>query len=370
MRIIHLVNHCTRGHGNVHAAVDLACQQAKNGDRVVYMSEGGNFEPLLAAAGVEHRSLKQNIRKPLPAAAAQVKLIREIRTFRPDVVHAHMMSGAVLGYVATRLTGTPLVTTIHNSFDSHSQLMKLGDLVVAVSRAEREALIARGFDPKRTISIVNAPLGGHRLEQFRHDRPLDLPRPSITTVCGLHVRKGVADLVNAFGQIAGRFPDAHLNIVGAGPDRPMLEALSRTLHLAERITFHGVLHNPFVVLRATDIFVLASHREPLGLVNLEARAAGCAVIGTDVDGIPEALDFGRAGIVTPPRDPAALAAALADLLGDPAKLARQKAAAGANLTPFSIDRFYEQYRNAYIRASRSRGGQLKTLMGFSRAHRP
>lgn len=347
MRIIHLVNHCIRGHGNVHVAVDLACQQVKAGNQVLYLSEGGNFESLLKFSGVEHRSLIQKSNNPLRIAQSLARLVKEILVFKPDIIHAHMMSGAVLGYIATRLTLRPLLTTIHNSFDGHSDLMKLGDVAVAVSNAEREKLIARGFDKKRTISIVNGPLGGARLAQLQSEQHFELMRPSISTVCGLHVRKGVGDLVKAFSLISERFPGAHLNIVGDGPDRQMLAKLCEVMRLTERVTFHGGLDNPFVVLKATDIFVLASHREPLGLVNLEARFAGCALVGTDVDGIPEALDFGKAGILTPPSHPAALADALAALLENPEKLSSFKFAAQQNLSRFSIEHFEEQYKSAY-----------------------
>lgn len=355
MRIMHLVNHCIRGHGNAHVAVELACQQAKNGDDVLYLSEGGSLKPLLTEAGVGHRYLVQKTKNPLQAAATLTKLVAAIIAFKADIVHAHMMSGAVLGYAATRVTLKPLITTIHNSFDSHSRLMKLGDLAVAVSGAEREALVQRGFDPRRTISIVNGPLGGARLHRFREDPPLNLTRPSVATVCGLHERKGVDDLINAFSLVAGRFPDAHLNIVGEGPDRSMLEQLCTTLNLSQRVTFHGGLDNPMSVLKATDIFVLSSHREPLGLANIEARSAGCAVIGTDVDGIPEALDFGAAGLLVPPRDPQSLADAMAELLGNPDRLTHLKAAATENLARFTVDHLYEQYRSAYTAAGRQRG---------------
>ena len=162
------------------------------------------------------------------------------------------------------------------------------------------------------------------------------------------------DLINAFSLVAGRFPDAHLNIVGEGPDQSTLEQLCAKLNLSQRVTFHGSLDNPMSDLKATDIFVLSSHREPLGLANIEARSAGCAVIGTDVDGIPEALDFGAAGILVPPRDPQSLADAMAELLGNPDRLANRKAAATENLTRFTIDHLYEQYRSAYASAERQR----------------
>ncbi len=144
MRIVHLINHCGRG-GNVMVPVDLACEQAANGHSVVYASGGGHYEMLLASCGVRHLRLPQTLRNPLVAARGLRQLVEFCRAFKPDVLHAHMMSGAVLGYVASRILGIPLVTTVHNSFHKHSQLMRLGDRVVAVSYAERELLLSQGY---------------------------------------------------------------------------------------------------------------------------------------------------------------------------------------------------------------------------------
>jgi glycosyltransferase involved in cell wall biosynthesis len=87
--------------------------------------------------------------------------------------------------------------------------------------------------------------------------------------------------------------------------------------LADRIVFLGFVANPAPLFRAADVFVLASHSEPFGLVVAEAREAGCAIVGSNVGGVPEVLEQGRAGLLTPPNDPVALAAAIDRLFADP-----------------------------------------------------
>jgi glycosyltransferase involved in cell wall biosynthesis len=108
--------------------------------------------------------------------------------------------------------------------------------------------------------------------------------------------------------------------------------------VSDRIHFEGFQPEPQGYLQSTDIFVLASHQEPFGLVLSEAREAGCAIVASQVDGIPEALDGGRAGILVPPANPAALAEAIAQLLQNYDWLNTWKCLAQENLEWLSIKR--------------------------------
>ncbi|MCJ2121691.1 glycosyltransferase family 4 protein [Methylobacterium sp. J-077] len=346
MRILHLVNHCRLGHGNVHAAVDLACVQSARGDTVYYGSEGGELHNLLIQEKVRRVNLRQRSRNPLILLRSLVHLVQIVRRDRIEVVHAHMMSGAVLGYLATRVTRARLVTTVHNSFDRHSMIMRLGDRIVTVSTAERQNMIKRGFSAARLTSIVNGPLGGARERFFQKQDSLDLPHPNVTTVCGLHARKGVDYLIEAFKLVQKETP-CFLNIVGDGPDRKRLEAVAVATGFADRIRFHGSQSDPRQILRASDIFVLASLAEPFGLVNIEARSVGCAVIATAVGGVAEALDGGLAGTLVPPGDAPAIARAIFDLLSDADKLRQGQTSALRNLERFGVERLYEEYRDVY-----------------------
>ena len=295
---LHLVNRCEQG-GNVHLAIDLACEQAARGHRVTFASAGGRLVPLLEKCGVRHVRLEPTLRKPAGAARAAAALIGLCRREKPDVLHGHMMSGAVLGRLAGTLLGIPLVTTVHNSFDRHAWLMQLGDRVVAVSRAERELLLARGFPGGRLDVVVNGTLGSVRSAEEPASSTFRLPRPCVTTLCGLERRKGVHDVIDAFARAARSAPEWRLVVAGDGPERRALEQQAARSGCADRIAFIGYVEAPRQVLVQTDIFVLASAAEPFGLGILEAREAGCAVVGTRVGGIAEQLDHDRYGTTVP-----------------------------------------------------------------------
>ena len=346
MRVLHLANHCRMGHGNVHLAVDLACVQAEKGDTVFYGSEGGELEPTLAASGVTHVEVVQRTRRPQQLIGSVARLRSLIRRQRIDIVHAHMMSGAVLGYLATRGSRARLVTTVHNSFDSHARIMRLGDRVVAVSQAERTALLALGFKERQLATIVNATLGGARMRMFGSQDAISRPVPVISTVCGLHKRKGVDTIIDAFASLASRHP-CELHIVGDGPDRLALEERAKDSGFGERIVFHGSLEDPGRILRGADIFVLASHAEPMGLVNIEARQAGCAIVASDVGGIPEILDEGRAGTLVPPRDVAAFAREIECLLTNPDHLQDMKRRSLEGIERFGVDHLWREHDRLY-----------------------
>jgi glycosyltransferase involved in cell wall biosynthesis len=102
--------------------------------------------------------------------------------------------------------------------------------------------------------------------------------------------------------------------VGNSPDRALFEAKAQNTSVTDCIHFEGFQPEPQRYLLPTDIFVLASYKDPSPLVIPEAREAGCAIIASDVDGIPESLDGGQVGILVHPGDSGTLAAALLELL--------------------------------------------------------
>ena len=168
------------------------------------------------------------------------------------------------------------------------------------------------------------------------------------------------------------FPSCQLYIVGDGPDRPAFELQASCGHGAERIHFEGFRSGPMAYMRAADIFVLASRREPFGLVLAEARAAGAAIVAADVDGIPEVLDGGRAGRLVPPGDVPALAQALRQLLADEGELAAWRARAGGNLDWLGVERMCRETCAVYDDALRGRpsAGAVGRGLGTRRVARP
>ena len=268
-----------------------------------------------------------------------------------------MMTGAILGRIAGTMSGTPLVTTVHNAFDSHSILMGLGDQVIGVSQAVSDQMGARGVKAKKLNTVMNGTRGVAR-RQGASRAPVGLMRPSITTLCGLHDRKGVRHLIEAFGIVSERHADAHLYIIGEGPSAATYQAQAAALPHADRVHFLGQLRDPEAYLRESDIFALASLQDPCPLVIPEAREAGCAIVATHVDGIPEMLKIGNAGSTVPPADSVAMAEAMCRLLDDPALLAASKAASLDGVAYFDISRVERETRAVYARAL---GGKNRTV---------
>ena len=163
----------------------------------------------------------------------------------------------------------------------------------------------------------------------------------------MHHRKGIADLLHAFKLVLADHPKTYLYLVGEGPSRAEYEALAASLGLGGRAIFVGHLIDPRPYMSAADIFVLASHFDPGPLVVAEARHAGCAIVATEVDGIPEMLDDGLSGILVPPRQPEIMARALKQLLSDPPEIERYAALAKRNVERFTVERVCRDMERVY-----------------------
>jgi glycosyltransferase involved in cell wall biosynthesis len=172
-------------------------------------------------------------------------------------------------------------------------------------------------------------------------------------VCGLHSRKGVADLIHAFARAAQSFPRWHLYIVGEGPDRQKLLDLAADLSLTDRVSFLGSINNPAPLLRAADIFALASYADPCCLAVGEAREAGCAIVATAVGGTPELLEAGTAGRLVAPGAPDEIAAELAMLMADPRILEEWRRRSQQGAEYFRVARVTLDYLKVYEEAIES-----------------
>ncbi len=345
MRILHILNHTYHLNGNVHAAIDVACAQAGNGHEVAMCSSGGSFNEVLSRHNVSVVEINQK-RKPLPLLKALWQLYRFSKKWKPELIHAHMMQSGILAWPVTRLLRIPLVTTVHNEFQTSSILMGLGDRVIAVSRVVMASMIKRGIPEKRMRVVLNGTIGSARFPMPAPDAE-NLQHPAILFVGGLHNRKGVVELIQGFSQVSKQFDKAHLYLVGEGPNKQEYMAQVADLNIAAQVHFIGSVTDPRSYLKAADIFVLASHSDPAPLVISEAREAGCAIIASNVDGIPQLLDNGEAGILVPPKQPDKIADALILLLSDPQKLALYRAKSLKNNENLSVARVANETVKVY-----------------------
>jgi glycosyltransferase involved in cell wall biosynthesis len=353
MRILHLLNyHGDWGSGIVHVAVDLACLQARMGHSVAIASQGGGFEALLGAHGVEVLSMPSPTRFVKGRLSLIVSMPGNVLGFRklvhqwkPDIVHAHMITSTIVARCAFLRMPFTLITTVHNEFQKSASLMGMADRVIAVSDAVAASMKRRGISAEKISVVRNGPLGSPRHNGVL--APVSLQHPAILTVAGLSVRKGISDLISAFEMLLERVPEAHLYIVGDGPDREIFRAQAERSRASKRIHLEGFQRDARRYMSASEVFVLASHRDPFPLVIPEARACGCAIVATNVDGIPEALDGGKRGLLVEPKDPKALAEALADLLSDTKRLAKWRSLASEDLDWLDASRMAKETLEAY-----------------------
>lgn len=347
MRILHLTNDVYDfGNGIINVAVDLACAQSRRGDIVGVASAGGTFENLLRQHGVSHWNVDQGRRKPYQLPGVTWALWQAIHEFKPDIVHAHMMTGAVLARLLSPFTSFHLVTSVHNSWQRGVQAMRLGDRVIAVSKAVADEMAKRGFNPERIDVVPNGPLGTPR-----RAAPVNRSRPAkpirFLTVAGMYKRKGIADLLQAYRLVVDQCPDVMLHLVGDGPDRDAFEALATNLSLTEKVSFEGHIPDPTPFYEKAHAFVLASHAEPFGLCIIEARAAGNAVIASRTGGIPEALSDGHAGILVDAGDVSELGKAMLMLATKPDVLTHWSKMALNDLDKFNVERMVDDTSVVY-----------------------
>ena len=318
MRILHILNDLTnRGNGIVNVAVDLAIEQAKSGHEVWMVAAKGEYGQLVQTFGISHCVLDQT-RRPLTLVFATVRLGAILRKVKPDVIHAHMRTGLLLAWLLSRVPRIPLVAHLHNVHDSESAIMRIADRVIAVSNSVMQTMSSGQIPREKFRIVLNGPIGNVRTPPVTNLKAVPLQHPAIVTVAGMNDRKGISELIHAFTLLAEEFPQGQLYLVGDGPERQIFEAQAGASHFSNRIHFVGWQANPQAWMLSCDIFVLASRRESIGLALLEARQVGCAIVASDVDGIPEALAGGKAGMLVPPRQPEALADALRYLLNSKA----------------------------------------------------
>jgi glycosyltransferase involved in cell wall biosynthesis len=266
-------------------------------------------------------------------------LLRLMKRERYDVVHVHGSEAGILARLAARVAGVPVVIAELHGYANRDPdgvlertlyrwieqaLDRATQAYVAVSHHVKRQWIARGICADDRVQVIH-----HALDLRRYPDRGSVARPGraagrpvVGTVCLLEARKGLVDLVEAMPAVARAVPGVRFAIVGDGPLRPWMAQRVAQLGLADQVDFMGWRDDVTELMWRFDLFALPSRRESFGLVFLEAMACRCPLVGTRVDGIPEVVSDGVTGHLVAPGDPAALAAAVVDLLLDADEAAR------------------------------------------------
>jgi glycosyltransferase involved in cell wall biosynthesis len=317
----------------------------------------------LAAAGVTlHR-----IPRPFLSPRYPVRLARVIRRVRPDVLHLHGASIGVIGGIVGRVARVPaIVYTEHLEHSKHARWLQrsremtaeLPHGTVFVSErsflraveegplgriADRASVIHNGID----LSPYRTALDADERAEVREELGLDTDTIAAGCVGLLWEAKGQEYLIRALAELYTEGAVTVL-LVGSGAYEDRLCALAKEHGVAEKVRFLGWRDDVPRILRALDLYVQPSLTEGLPLAVVEAAAAGLPIVASEVGGIPEIITHGRDGLLVPPGDPNALAAAIQKLLDDPdqARMLGETARKTA-FERFSAEAMVERYMEVY-----------------------
>jgi glycosyltransferase involved in cell wall biosynthesis len=293
-----------------------------------------------------------------------------LRAEKPDLLHTHGGIAGLYGRMAAHKAGVPkVVHTLHGIHYLHYRNVllravyadlerycsKFTDAVVFVSEADGEVGRRLRLARPAKIRIVRNGIDGAGPGDEGFSRRsagllTSLPQgaPLIGTVARLHRQKGVAFLLRSAAAILAGRPEGRIIVAGGGEMEAGLRREARELGVDRRFLLLGERADASEILSRLDVFVLPSLWEGLPLVLIEAAALGKPIVATAVEGTREIVTDGETGLLVPPADPAALAAAVNRLLDDPALAARLGAQARETIPPrFTLAKMIAGYEEIY-----------------------
>ncbi|MGE5549324.1 MAG: glycosyltransferase family 4 protein [Bacteroidota bacterium] len=300
------------GGGEVHLRALCFGLLRRGHDVAVACKPGTPVHEVLAADGLPLLPLEEDGVRDLARACVSRRI---------DVIHAHQSKGAELAVAARYRAGRPYAVLTRHALGPPDDGIPAAGLarIIAVSRAVADDCLAAGFTAGRVKVVPN----GVDVARFRPGIPpasrarLGLPpEVSVVVLTGrLSKEKGCLHALAALLPLL-REDALHLVILGDGEERGRLERLAAKNGAGDRVLFLGQQPDVRPFLALADAVVSPGPREAFGLATLEAMAMGRAVVAVDAGGVPEVIEDGRDGLLVPPGDGLALAAAVYRLAGD------------------------------------------------------
>ena len=354
LRVLHFVTGGFSGATQVAVDLCLAAQREPDMQTLLVLRRKRNTSAARVQA-LRDQGLQVQVVSNWLHALTVWELRRIIRAWRPDVVFAHGFSDHIWGRRAAVAEHVPRIYHVeHNARERYTPrrlrqalaLQPFTQASIGVSEGVRTALVERGFAPDKCLAIPN----GIALQRFPDS--LLPPRweqrePAILMASRFARQKDHATLIQALALLRDRGLTPRLDLAGAGSARlrRKAEALVARLGLQQQVRFLGNVADLPQRLAATQVFVLSTHWEGMPLALVEAMAAGCACIASDVVGARELIEDGSTGLLVAHADAAALAGALGRLLQD-AQLAERlgRAARAQALLTGGHEHMWRRYR--------------------------
>ena len=390
IRIAHLIEALGSG-----GAERLLYTNLKHLDRSRFESEvitvfsgAAHWKEPIRELGVDVTSLDCRSLRDVPKGVRRLR--RLLQNSRADLIHTHLWAANVIGRVAGRLNGIPVIGSIHNpdhepdAWDDGAEVSLLKrwlawsmdrwtarfgcERLVAVSEYVRRSAHERLGFPLEQIDLLYNPID---IDQFQSGatrgrrrliEELSLPEGSfiLLNVARVSPQKGLLYAIRALPAVREKYPETYLVSVGDTDDHrwlSRLEAEADSLGVARYMRFLGVRRDIPDLLRCCDLFVFPSLYEGLGISLIEAMASGCACVASRAGPITEVIRHGVDGWLVPPADVQALADAVRLLLSDGGRRKRLGEAAAksvrAQFHPETAARKLEDVYEAVLRSARS-----------------
>ena len=267
------------------------------------------------------------------------KLAAYIREGGYEIIHCHGSRANMIGAMLRKVTGLPVVTTVHSDYRldymgrplSHltfgtinALALRRLDYRIGVSDAMTDLLISRGFDPDRLFTIYNGIDFTPRtpaLSRAEYFRSVGLQADEDSVVVGIAARlnpvKDVATLVRGFALAASSCPNLRLLIAGDGDEMEMLKNLARELGVERQVCFAGWITDTDSFYHAIDVNTLTSLSETFPYSLTEGARAALPTVASRVGGVPYLIEHGIHGLLFEAGDAEGLSRHLAALAGDP-----------------------------------------------------
>jgi glycosyltransferase involved in cell wall biosynthesis len=345
-RVLFLINSLEDGGAQVQLGrIAVGLVQRGWDARVLSLLTPGSGDAIFQAAGIPVRVL--GVRRGLAAPYALRDTIRWIRPHRPCVLVTLLYQAHLIGRVAGAIARVPVISAIRNESlggPFRHRLMRLTSALDAAttvnSAAAGRSLVGRGVAPDGRLRVIHNAVGhgdvadGATRARARQ-RLAVAPHEFVWLAAGrLEPQKDYPTLLAALDTM--ELSSMRVMIAGSGSLEASLRVALERIGAGDRIALLGRRHDVPELLAAADGVVLSSAWEGLPNILMEAAAAGRPVVSTRVGGVPEIVEDGKTGLLVPPRDPSALAAAMGRLM---AMSEQDRQAMGAGARALVMERF-------------------------------
>jgi len=333
MKVLHLIGGGDIGGAKSHV-LSLVKELGKHIDVKLISFRTGAFADEAYAMGINIEIVRTG------TIFSDIKMVLDIiKKEGYDIIHSHGAKANMIAVVVKKITGLPVVTTVHSDYrlDYLQNILKMFsfgmintvalrfiDYYIAVSKNFKDMLIERRFHPQNIFTVYNGINFENKTlkltkEEFLSKYNLNFGKDDVIIgiLARLHPVKGISTFLQAAAEVVKEAPSVRFLIAGDGDERKALERKAAALGLEKNVFFLGFINDPLEFVNTIDINVLTSLSESFPYSILEGTLFKKATISSNVGGISDLIESGRNGFLFEPKDYKTLAKHMLNLINNP-----------------------------------------------------